>query len=50
MDEPIDRATLAERTTEIVAAFVAHHQLPPAEIGNLIGIVADCLVSLGSPR
>jgi hypothetical protein len=29
VDEPIDRAILAERTTEIVAAFVAHHQLQP---------------------
>ena len=48
MDEPIDRATLAERTTEIVAAFVAHHQLPPAEIGDLIGLVAGRLASLGA--
>ena len=48
MDEPIDRATLAERTTEIVAAFVAHNQLPPAEVGSLIGLVADRLASLGA--
>ena len=48
MDEPIDRATLAERTTEIVAAFVAHHQLQPAEISNLIRLVAGRLASLGA--
>ena len=48
MDEPIDRATLAEKTTEIVAAFVAHHQLQPAEVGSLIGLVADRLASLGA--
>ena len=48
MDEPIDRATLAEKTTEIVAAFVAHSQLQPAEIGNLIGLVAGRLASLGA--
>ncbi len=48
MDEPIDRATLAERTTEIVAAFVAHHQLQPAEVSDLIGLVANRLASLGA--
>ena len=48
MDEPIDRATLAKKTTEIVAAFVAHSQLQPAEIGNLIGLVAGRLASLGA--
>jgi predicted transcriptional regulator len=48
MSVPIDRATLAERTTEIVAAFVAHNQLQPAEIGNLIGLVAGRLASLGA--
>ncbi|HET6518740.1 MAG TPA: MucR family transcriptional regulator [Geminicoccaceae bacterium] len=48
MDEPIDRATLAERTTEIVAAFVAHNQLPPTEVGSLIGLVANRLASLGA--
>ena len=48
MDEPIDRATLAERTTEIVAAFVANNQLQAAEVGTLIGVVAKQLASLGA--
>jgi predicted transcriptional regulator len=48
VDEPIDHATLAERTTEIVAAFVAHHQLPPAEVAGLIELVAGRLASLGA--
>ena len=48
MDEPIDHATLIERTTEIVAAFVAHHQLPPAELSGLIELVAGRLASLSA--
>ena len=48
MDEPIDRATLAEKTTEIVAAYVAHNRIQPAEVGGLIGMVAARLASLGA--
>ena len=48
MNEPIDHATLAEKTTEIVAAFVAHNQLQPAEVSSLIGMVAGRLASLGA--
>ena len=47
MDELIDRATLAEKTTEIVAAFVAHHHVQPTEISSLIELVAGRLASLG---
>ena len=48
MDEPIDRATLAERTTDIVAAFVAHNQLQATEVSGLIRVVAGRLTSLGA--
>jgi predicted transcriptional regulator len=48
VDEPIDHVTLAEKTTEIVAAFVAHNKLQPAEVSSLIGMVAGRLASLGA--
>ncbi len=48
MDEPIDRATLVGKTAEIVAAFVAHNRVQPAELGGLIGSVAGRLASLGT--
>ena len=48
MNDAIDRATLAEKTTEIVAAFVAHHRVQPAEVGDLIRSVAERLASLGA--
>jgi predicted transcriptional regulator len=45
--EPVDRKTLAELTTAIVAAYVAHHTVARAEIPALIDTVATRLARLG---
>ncbi len=47
MHEPVDLKTLAERTTEIVAAYVTRHRVGSAEIPTLIAAVATRLVRLG---
>lgn len=46
MHEALDAKTLAELTTEIVAAYVAHHTVATAEIPALIDAVAACLARL----
>jgi predicted transcriptional regulator len=35
-------ASLARLTTDIVAAYVAHNQVAPADLGTLIGAVEAC--------
>jgi predicted transcriptional regulator len=45
--EPVDLKTLAELTTEIVAAYVTRHRVRSAEIPVLIEAVATRLVRLG---
>jgi predicted transcriptional regulator len=48
MSEQSDRAALAEMTAEIVSAFVSHNQVRPSDVGNLVGLVASRLASLGT--
>lgn len=38
-----EAANLAQLTADIVAAYVAHNQIAPADLGSLIGAVADQL-------
>ena len=40
---PIDQTKLIELTTEIVAAYVAHHSIRPADVPELIRTVASSL-------
>ena len=47
MPEPVDATTLAELTTEIVAAYVARHPVRSAEVPVLIEAVATHLARLG---
>ncbi len=48
MQEPLDPKALAELTTEIVAAYVAHHTVATTEIPVLIDAVAAGLARLGT--
>lgn len=48
MAEELDRSKLAEMTAEIVSAYVAHNQVLPADLPNLIGSIAGKLATLGS--
>jgi predicted transcriptional regulator len=43
-------ASLARLTTDIVAAYVAHNQVAAADVGILIGAVANRLRVLGRPQ
>jgi MucR family transcriptional regulator, transcriptional regulator of exopolysaccharide biosynthesis len=43
-------ASLARLTTDIVAAYVAHNQVTPADLGTLIGAVANRLRELSRPQ
>jgi predicted transcriptional regulator len=43
-------ASLARLTTDIVAAYVAHNQVTAADLGTLIGTVANRLCALGRPQ
>jgi predicted transcriptional regulator len=43
-------ASLARLTTDIVAAYVAHNQVAAADLGTLIGAVADRFRELGQPQ
>ena len=47
MHEPVDLKTLAELTTEIVAAYVARHPVRAAEVRPLIEVVARRLAQPG---
>ena len=48
MDEQLERAKLAELTTEIVAAYVSSHKLRVPELPDLINAVGAELASLGA--
>src|SRR5918994_1051720 len=48
MDEPLQRAKIAELTTEIVAAYVSSHKLRVPEVPDLINAVGAELASLGA--
>jgi predicted transcriptional regulator len=50
MAELLDRNELVELTTEIVTAYLSHHQVVPAEIGVIIGSVAGSLSKLGNTQ
>ena len=42
-----DRATLAEMTTEVMAAYLAGNRVPPGDVPALIGSVHAALGGLG---
>jgi predicted transcriptional regulator len=48
MNEQSERTQIAELTTEIVAAYVAHHKIQVPDVPNLINAVATELGSLGT--
>jgi predicted transcriptional regulator len=48
MDGQLERAKIAELTTEIVAAYVSSHQLRVPEVPDLINAVGAELASLGA--
>ena len=48
MDEQLERAKIAELTTEIVAAYVSSHKLRVPEVPDLINAVGAELASLGA--
>ena len=48
MPEPVDATTLAELTTAIVAAYVAHHPVRAADVHTLIEAVAGRLAALAA--
>jgi predicted transcriptional regulator len=48
MNEQLERTNIAELTTEIVAAYVAHHQLRVPDISDVIRAVGTGLASLGT--
>jgi predicted transcriptional regulator len=48
MDEQLERAKIAELTTEIVAAYVSSHKLQVPEVPDLINAVGAGLASLGA--
>lgn len=49
MSDGPEHAKLAELTAEIVSAYVSHHQVALADLGDLIGAVAERLKQLGQP-
>ncbi len=48
MTESSESATLAEVTTEIVSAYVAHNKIAPADVAALISTVAVQLARIGT--
>ena len=47
---PLDRAKLARLTTDIVVAYVSKNAIAAADLSETIGIVSECLKSLGQPE
>ena len=48
-DATVGRLNYIEQASEIVAAYVAHNHITPAEMPNLIRAVHEALSSLGKP-
>ena len=50
MSEPLDRHQLMKLTSDIVAAYISSHQIAPAGVEAIIGLVAGALAAVGNRR
>jgi predicted transcriptional regulator len=50
MSEPLDRHQLMKLTSDIVAAYISSHQIAPAGVEAIIGLVAGALAAVGIRR
>jgi predicted transcriptional regulator len=50
MSEPLDRHQLLKLTSDIVAAYISFHQIAPAGVEAIIGLVAGAMAAVGNRR